>query len=249
MVSQPADSDRVFAYWAAYLPGGAALMMLVGPLFAHYGWQALWLANGIIALAYAGVMAMLPFPSAPAGGRIGAAGNIMQVITSPGAIVLALAFGTYTFHYFALTGLFPTLLVDQLGLSITAAGFISALTVLANGCGNLLAGALLKRGIPLWAIALAGYIVIGISGFAIFTPGLPVLVIAVVAGVTLAISGLIPASIYAAAPRVMPGAAVLAITIGLIMNGSNLGQLLDPRRSLPSSSVSDGTRRRICLSA
>lgn len=228
MVSKPADSDRVFAFWGAYLPGGAALMMLIGPLFAHYSWQTLWFANGVIALAYAGIIGLLPFPSAPAAGRIGAVANIAQVVTSPGAIVLSLAFGTYTFHYFALTGLFPTLLVDQLGLSIASAGLVSALTALANGGGNLLAGVLLKRGIPLWAIALLGYVVIGISGFAIFAPGLPVAAIAIVTSVTLAISGFIPASIFAAAPRIAPGAALLAITIGLIMNGSNLGQLLGP---------------------
>lgn len=228
LVSQPADSDRVFAFWGAYLPGGAALMMLVGPLFLQYGWQTLWLANGVIALCYAGLMAVLPFPPAPAAGRAGAADNILHTVTSPGAILLSLAFGTYTFHYFALTGLFPTLLVDRLGLSISAAGLISAFTVLANGGGNLLAGVLLKRGVPLWAVALAGYAVIGVSGFAIFRPGWPVTAIAVAASATLAISGLIPASIFAAAPRIAPGAALLAVTIGFIMNGSNLGQLLGP---------------------
>jgi MFS family permease len=36
-VSQSSDSDRVFAFWGAYLPLGAAVMMLIGPLFAHYG--------------------------------------------------------------------------------------------------------------------------------------------------------------------------------------------------------------------
>jgi len=226
-VSQPADSDRVFAFWGAYLPLGAAVMMLIGPIFAQYSWQTLWLANGVIALGYAAFIAVLSFPPVQAG-RAGAITNIAQVVTSPGAIVVSLAFGTYTFHYFALTGLFPTLLIDQLGLSIASAGVISALTVLANGAGNLIAGILLKRGLPLWAIALFGYVVIGVSGFAIFAPGLPVLVIAIVTAVTLAISGFIPASLFAAAPRVAPTAALLAVTIGFIMNGSNLGQLVGP---------------------
>ena len=151
VVSQPADSDRVFAFWAAYLPCGSALMMLIGPLLTH-SWQILWLANGVIALAYAALVALFPFPSAPDADKAGAAAaNVMRVVTSPGAIVLSLAFSIYTFHYFALTGLFPSLLVDQLGLSITAAGFISALTVLANGIGNLIAGIIFKRGIPVWA--------------------------------------------------------------------------------------------------
>ena len=226
-VSQPADSDRVFAFWGAYLPLGAAAMMLIGPIFAQYSWQMLWLANGVIALGYAAYIAALSFPPVQAG-RVGAMTNIAQVVTSPGAIVVSLAFGIYTFHYFALTGLFPTLLIDQLGLSIASAGVISALTVLANGVGNLVAGILLKRGAALWAITLFGYVVIGASGFAIFAPGLPVLAIAIVASVTLALTGFIPASLFAATPRVAPTAALLAVTIGFMMNGSNLGLLVGP---------------------
>jgi len=60
-VSQPADSDRVFAFWGAYLPLGAAVMMLIGPIFAQYSWQTLWLANGVIALGYAAFIAVLSF--------------------------------------------------------------------------------------------------------------------------------------------------------------------------------------------
>jgi predicted MFS family arabinose efflux permease len=226
-VSLPSDSDRVFAFWGGYLPLGAAAMMLIGPIFAQYSWQVLWVANGVIALGYAAVIAALAFPAIPAG-RAGTMANIAQVLTSPGAIVVSLAFGIYTFHYFALTGLFPTLLVDQLGLSIASAGVISALTVLANGAGNVIAGMLLKRGVALWAITLFGYIVIGVSGFAIFAPGLPVIAIAIVTAVTLALTGFIPGTLFAAAPRVAPSAALLAVTIGCIMNGSNLGQLVGP---------------------
>lgn len=227
-VSQPADSDRVFAFWGAYLPCGAALMMLAGPLLANESWRLLWAANGVIALAYAAFLAVVRFPQVAGAGRGGAAANIVQVITSPGAVLLSLAFGVYTFHYFALTGLFPALLIDKLGLSIAAAGFVSALTVLANGIGNLIAGVILKRGTPLWAIALMGYLVIGVSGFAIFAPGLPVPAIAAAAAVALALTGFIPASIFAAAPHIAGNAALLAITIGLIMNGSSLGQLIGP---------------------
>ena len=77
---------------------------------------------------------------------------------------------------------------------------ISALTVLANGVGNVIAGMLLKRGVALWAITLFGYVVIGVSGFAIFAPGLPVLAIAIVTAVTLALTGFIPAS-HCSPPR------------------------------------------------
>ena len=83
-VSLPSDSDRVFALWGGYLPLGAAAMMLIGPLFAQYSWQTLWLANGVIALGYAAFIAAMPFPAVPAG-RVGAMSNIAQVVRSPGA--------------------------------------------------------------------------------------------------------------------------------------------------------------------
>jgi MFS family permease len=227
-ISSARDSDRVFAYWGVYLPAGSALMMLLGPLIATSGWRTLWFVNGALALVYAGVVARLAVPQTRASGSAGALDNIVQVLRAPGPILLAVAFGVYTFHYFALTGLLPTLLVDRLGLSIHAAGLISAVTVAANGVGNLFAGALLRRGVALWSIAFAAFLVIGTSGFAIFSADMPVLVIAIVTAATLAVSGLIPASIFAAAPRLASNSALLAITLGLMMNGSNMGQLLGP---------------------
>ncbi|GIK81249.1 MAG: MFS transporter [Alphaproteobacteria bacterium] len=227
-IAGPAERDRIFAFWGVYLPAGSALMMLLGPLIAAPGWRVLWLVNGVAALAYAGVIARTIAAQPGAAEASRALLNIAQVLRSPGPLLLTAIFGIYTFHYFALTGLLPTLLVDRLGLSIAAAGVVSALTVLANGIGNLTAGVLIRMGVPLWAVATAGFTVIGTSGFAIFSDQLPVTVIALAAAATLAVSGLIPASIFAAAPRLAASAALLSITIGLAMNGSNLGQLLGP---------------------
>ena len=68
--------------------------------------------------------------------------NIKAVLGAPGPILLACAFGIYTFQYAAMANFLPTLLVDRLGLSISAAGTISAITVAANAVGNIFAGAL-----------------------------------------------------------------------------------------------------------
>ena len=120
---------------------------------------------------------------------------------------LALAFGIYTFQYAAMANFLPTLLVDRLGLSISAAGTISAITVAANAVGNIFAGALLRMGAPIWAIAAFGYCFVGAAGFGIFSEQLPVIVIAALASASLAVTGLIPASIFAAAPRFAASAA------------------------------------------
>ncbi len=224
------DSETVFALWAAYLPAGAATMMLAGPYLMAFGWQALWIVNGGLALAYAAFLSRLTIeePVAPTNTAAAIGANVRAVLCAPGPMLLALAFGIYTFQYSALTGLLPTLLVQQLGLSIPLAGLISALTVVANAAGNMSAGLLARIGVPVWAIAAAAFAFLGAAGFGIFSQALPVALIALLASASLALTGLIPGSIFAAAPRLAPSAAVLAISLGLINQASNIGNLAGP---------------------
>ncbi len=224
------DSETAYAFWAVYLPAGAAIMMLAGPYLMIFGWQALWIVNGVLAIGYAGFLATLdlhePPPATTTGGEV--ARNVRAVLGSPGPMLLALTFGIYTFQYSALTGLMPTLLVQQLGLSIPAAGFVSALTVVANAAGNLSAGALMRMGVPIWTVIGGAFAFLGLAGFGIFSQALPVMAIAILASVSLALTGMIPGSIFAAAPRLAPTSAVLAIAIGLINQTSNIGNLVGP---------------------
>jgi sugar phosphate permease len=55
-----------------------------------------------------------------------------------------------------------------------------------------------------------------------------VVLIAALASASLAITGLIPASIFAAAPRFAASSALLAIVLGLLNQTSNLGNLFGP---------------------
>lgn len=228
-ISAPADRDIVFTLWAAYMPGGTALMMLVAPALTGFGWQGLWLINGGLALAYAGVVAAL----APNdGGAAAASGNLRTdtatVLRAPGPVLLAVTFGLYTFQYFALTGLLPTLLVERLGLGLGEAGSIAAITVVANMLGNLAAGVLGRRGVPLWGVIAAAFAVLALASFGIFAAAAPAAVVAVLASLSLGIAGLIPGSIFAATQRLVPTAGLLAVAIGLVMQASNLGQVFGP---------------------
>ncbi len=224
------DRDTVLAVWGAYMPIGSVIMMVAGPHLMAAGWQTLWIVNGVIALVYAGVVAFLPLPdeTQPAGALQSVMPNIKAALGAPGPILLALAFGIYTFQYAAMANLLPTLLVDRLGLSIAAAGTISAITVAANAVGNVFAGALLRFGAPFWAVAAFAYCFVGVAGFGVFSESLPVTLIAVLASASLAVTGLIPASIFAAAPRFAPTSALLAIVLGLLNQTSNLGNLFGP---------------------
>jgi DHA1 family inner membrane transport protein len=223
------DRELAMVFWASYLPAGSAIMMLAGPLLASFGWRGLWLANGALAACYALVLWRL----APADARAAQAANwiplahMKGVLGARGPLLLSCAFFLYTFQYFALTGLMPTLLVERMGLSIAAAGSISALTVAANAFGNLSAGLFLRRGIPLWTILAAAFGFLGIAGFGIFA-SLPVVIVALLAAASLAVTGLIPASIFAASPRIAPASHLLAVILGLLIQASNIGQLLGP---------------------
>jgi hypothetical protein len=230
-VTVPRDTPLAFALWGCYMPAGSAIMMLAGPAFiASVGWQGLWLFNGIVPLAYAALIAALPIPGADTAQTSGRTllGDLRTGFRTPGPLLIGLAFGIYTFQYFALASLFPAMLVERLGISVAAAGLISAGTVLANGAGNLAAGFFLRLGTPLWTILVAGYAASGLLAFGIFNSATPVAAVAILASLSLAITGLIPASIFAAAPSIGTTPALLGITLGLTTQLGISGQLFGP---------------------
>ena len=68
----------------------------------------------------------------------------------------------------------------------------------------------------------------GLAAVGIFSDAAPVALVAVLAAASLGLTGLIPGSIYAAAPRIAPTSAMLAIALGLINQVTNLGNLAGP---------------------
>lgn len=225
MITAPRDRDLVMAIWGAYMPAGTALMMLAGPFLAPLGWQSLWVVNGFIALACVPVLAM----AVPATVEVSEeSSSIRLLLRRPGTILLASVFGLYTFQFTAISGLLPVLLVEQRGLSIASAGAIAALAVVANTLGNLSAGALMRWGVPLWAIVVTAFAGVGLASFAIFSGDVPVPIVGLLTALTLGVTGAIPASIFAAAPRIIHDLGMLALMFGLINQTSNLGQLFGP---------------------
>ncbi|HEX2725363.1 MAG TPA: MFS transporter, partial [Beijerinckiaceae bacterium] len=229
-VAAPADRHVAFALWGAYMPLGTALMMMAGPFLLAFGWRGLWAVSGAAVLLYAIVLHMiLPRAASGPARRPGEPllPRVWHVLRAPGPLLLALGFGFYTSQYFALTALFPTLLVERMGLSIGAAGLVSALVVLANALGNLAAGALVRLGAPLWATIAGGFASVALLSFGVFSD-LPTALVCACAAASLALSGTIPASIFAALPRLAPAPFLVPVAFGLVMQASNVGQLVGP---------------------
>ena len=228
-VTAPRDLPPMLAVFAAHLPFGSVIMMLAAPHAMWFGWQGLWLINGAIVLGYAVAIACMRLDEPPAAHAAPSVlSNIGAVLGTPGPVLLALAFGTYTFQYLALSGLLPALLVDRMGLSIAAAGTVSAIAVAANAVGNMSAGALLRLGVPVWSIMATAFASVGLAALGIFSDAAPVALVTVLAAASLGLTGLIPGSIYAAAPRIAPTSAMLAIALGLINQVTNIGNLSGP---------------------
>jgi len=229
LVTAAKDRDVVFGCWAVYFAAGSVIVMLAGPLLAVFGWRSLWFSTGLLALAYALVVwwiAPAPPAAAPASGQ--GLGDIRRIIRMPGPILLALAFGFYSIQYHALTGLLPTLLVERLGLTLASAGLISAIAIIANGIGGVSAGFMLRRGFRLWALFAAAFAFMAAAAFGIFSASMTVAGVAVLATASLGITGMLPASIYAAAPRFAPQPALLALTVGIVVQASHLGHVVGP---------------------
>jgi predicted MFS family arabinose efflux permease len=229
LVTASRDRDVVFGCWAVYYATGSGIVTLAGPLLAAFGWRSLWFSTGLLSLAYA----LVVWAVAPVARNAPAAGgrwltDIGRIMRAPGPLLLALAFGCYSLQYHALAGLLPTLLVERLGLSVATAGVLSAVAIIANGLGAVSAGFLLRQGIPLWAMVAAGFAFMGTAAFGIFAQSMPVAGVAALATASLGITGILPASIYAAAPRFSPQLAMLALTVGVIVQASHLGHLLGP---------------------
>lgn len=227
-VTTSAQRDMAFSLWSCFMPCGIALAMLAGPLFQT--WQSFWWSSSGLAAAAAVLVALC----APRGGSPGdfAPGRMIEgirrLLCAKGILSLAIGFALYSLMFFALFSFLPVLLMERMEVSYRNAGLLAALASAINVSGNLAAGFLMARGADRASlIAVAGGIM-GASGICIFLGFLPALPTLLLCLLFSAVGGLIPATLLACAPLLAAQAALVPIAVGLIMQGSNLGQLIGP---------------------
>ncbi|WP_455360193.1 MFS transporter [Streptomyces sp. SYSU K21746] len=230
------DHGLVFGIWATFVPVGAAIGILVTPLFLSGagGWRGLWIAAAVLPALWALLLAATTrrLRDTPRSGLRGDAGArvlpvLRSVATSAGPLLLAGVFAAYAFQFLAVFGFLPTLLADD-GVSAATAGLLTALAILFNVPGNIVGGFLLGRGVPVWLLVSVASVIMGASAAAIYADGLhlawryaSVLVLSLA-------GGLIPAALIGAAPRLAPSPRATATTVGAVMQGSTLGQVAGP---------------------
>ena len=222
--------DFVMAAWSAYMPIGIMLMLLVAPLLPTIGWRNFWLANAL-ATGSCAILLAIHVPATPAAARARAArffADALTIIRRPSCLVLAFAFFAYSCQIFSLTFALPLLLTSAYGVSLGAAGLLSAMVLAVSAIGHLSSSLLLRIGVSIWASIAAAFGFFALSGFAVYGDVLPPLGVAIVAALALGVGGLAPGAIYAAAPHAAPAPSGVPPTIGLVQQASSLGQFAGP---------------------
>ena len=222
--------DFVMAAWSAYMPIGIMLMLLVAPLLPAIGWRNFWLANALATGSFA-ILLAIHAPATPTAARAGTDrffADALTIVRRPSCLILAFAFFAYSCQIFSLTFALPLLLTSAYGVSLGAAGLLSAMVLAVSAIGHLSSGLLLRAGVPIWANVATAFGFFAVSGFAVYGHVLPPLGISLVAALALGVGGLAPGAIYAAAPHAAPAPSVVPPTIGLVQQASSLGQFAGP---------------------
>lgn len=229
-LAAPGRQQSVLGLWGAYMPLGTACALLLGPgAVSLLGWRAWWWALAAVTAAMA-VAFLRAVPAAgtaamPApGGR-----RLARTLAAPGPWLVALTFALYSGQWLAVVGFLPTIYTAA-GLSGAATGLLSALAAAANIVGNVASGRLLQRGVPARRLLLIGFATMALAAVATFagTPGLPAWARFVAVLAFSGVGGLIPATLFAQAVRVAPGADTLSTTVGWVQQWSAFGQFAGP---------------------
>ncbi|WP_293811625.1 MFS transporter [uncultured Bosea sp.] len=222
------DREIAMALWSCFMPAGMALAMLLGPLFG--GWRAIWLASAGFALA-AGLAVALRVPAAMAGAAVSwrqLAADAGSMVLTRGPLLLAVCFALYAMMFFAVLSFLPVLLIERMHSSLAIAGLLSGLATAGNIVGNLIAGVLLARGVSRLTVLAGASFVMGLAAVFVFLPLLPPAG-AFLSGILFATAGgFIPATLLSTAAGLAPRPNLVPASIGLLMQGSNLGQVLGP---------------------
>ena len=226
-VSAPTHRRLVAGTWGAYMPVGSGLAaLLVPPAIGLVGWRGASVADACLA---AGVLlVVLRWVPSAAVRRRASVGGLLGAVRSPSVVIIAAVFGLYAAQYLAVVGLLPAALVAGEGLSVATAGLVGAVVFLANAPANLLGAYLLHRGAPLRWVILAGCAGMAGTVWGVLDPALSLTVRVVSAIAFSFVAGLIPSALFAGLAAVSAGTDSAGAAIGLVTQGSGVGQLLGP---------------------
>ncbi|MEC5213794.1 putative MFS family arabinose efflux permease [Polaromonas sp. CG_9.5] len=139
--------------------------------------------------------------------------------------LMALTFAMYSGQWLAVIGFLPSIYA-QAGLPGGVTAWLTAGAAAVNILGNLLAGRLLGRGTPPFALLATGFVAMATGALLAF--GATAFPVGQYAGVLVfsMLGGLIPATLFSLSIRLAPSTDTVSTTVGWMQQWSALGQLL-----------------------
>jgi MFS transporter, CP family, cyanate transporter len=234
-LAAPRRVNAMIGLWGAYMPLGAALGLLAGPVWIeHLGWRSWWWCIAALSAAMAGAVAKA-LPASPgwqtSAGVHAWPARLRTTLSRPGPWWVAMTFAVYSAQWLAVIGFLPTIYL-RAGVSVAATGVLTAMAAAANIIGNVAAGRLLQKGTLPASLMGTGFVMMGACSVAAFAGSdggaLPAWARYVaVLGFSM-VGGLIPAALFSMALRVAPDERTIATTVGWMQQWSALGQFAGP---------------------
>lgn len=250
-VVSPSKLSRMLGLWGAYMPGGTALALLLGPMWVALpgpvgGWSGWWLLLSMFSLVAACLVwrvipsdavrfvgatvkpARSPAPFDPVNWQI----RLRLTLSRTGPWLVALCFAVYSGQWQAVVGFLPSI-YSQAGVETGWIGVMSAGVAAVNVIGNIASGRLLQKGFHPALLLRFGYVTMAFGALLCFAEWgagnqLPA---AVRYGAVLAFSavgGLIPGTLFMLSVRLAPSEATVSTTVGFMQQLSALGQFAGP---------------------
>ena len=229
--SNKRDHRLIFGLYSGYWPAGVAIMILITPVVLEsIGWRGLWAVNGVLALVVLGLVLLATRPHVTRAAQLSPPpfGEALRTFTHIGPITVAMTFCAYSAIHVTVVALLPTFYTEAGSLGLGSASALVALVTAVNIFGNIIAGVALQRGVSRIFLVVLSFVLIAGSALLMYDDGLPFLVRLAAAVFLSFIAGLIPASLFASTPVVAPSPGLVGATTGLMMQGSQLGQLVGP---------------------
>ncbi|MBW8723850.1 MAG: MFS transporter [Inquilinus limosus] len=225
--ASPAQRSTALALWSTFFPVGFATGSILAGLGVEVApWR--WVLLGSAALTALLLLPSWRLPTSPEAAPR-RAGGARPTRAPLGAWLMAVGFACYTTFEVGLLAVMPAYFTGQRGVSASTAGLITGVAAFASVLGGLAAAWWMRRDRPLGGFTAFGVAVPALLLFAVFTPSEgPWLWPAAVATVLNAISGAVPAVVFARLPDAVGPGGDMATANGLLAQGGASGSLLGP---------------------